>query len=262
MTRKFAVLGKPIAHSKSPVIHNAAFKKLNADASYGAIELGSGLEGFLSDHQDFDGFSVTMPLKDEAFRVSSRLDEMARATSSVNTLFKESGHWCGYNTDVYGIQRAISGVSLENTMVLGTGATARSAVVALLNLGATPKIWGRNPDRVAELAERYQIAAEFEISKCSESSLVISTLPALALDDHLAGIPEPSGTLLDVAYSPWPSKAAIHWGESGHAISGLEMLIWQAIAQQRIFAGNKLEEQLSGEDAVVEAVRAALSVAQ
>jgi shikimate dehydrogenase len=87
-------------------------------------------------------------------------------------------------------------------------------------------------------------------------------LPPRALDEHLGSISaKPNGLLLDVAYDPWPSKAAALWGPE-KTISGLEMLIWQAVGQQRLFAGNDLSEALNGEKELLLAVRSALDVAK
>lgn len=262
MTKKYAVLGKPISHSKSPVIHRAAFRFLNADSTYDSFELGEDLGLFLESHSEYSGFSVTMPLKDEAFRVSYELDDVAQATKSVNTLLHTPDGWQGHNTDVFGIQMAVRGFKAEKAVVLGAGATARSAVWALLSLGSEVSIWGRSADKTSDLASQYSIKFEDNIAETANYDLVISTLPAMALNEFIAQIPEPRGTLLDVAYQPWPSKAATHWGKQGKAISGIEMLLWQAIAQQRLFSGIGKGESLPNEDELVAAVRAALSMAQ
>jgi shikimate dehydrogenase len=262
MTEKFAVLGKPISHSKSPIIHRAAFEFLHSNATYESFELGENLAQFLESHSDYSGFSVTMPLKDEAFRVAGQLDDIAQATRSVNTLVRTPDGWRGHNTDVFGIQMAVQGCNAANAIVLGTGATARSAVWALLGLGLDVSLWGRSGNKTSDLASRYSIRVEDSIAAIAKFDLVVSTLPAMALDEYLEQIVKPKGTLLDVAYEPWPSKAATHWGMHGKAISGVEMLLWQAIAQQRIFAGLAKNESLQNEDELVAAVRVALSMAQ
>lgn len=262
MTRKYAVLGKPISHSKSPEIHQAALKFLNVDASYEAIELGEGLAMFLDEHTDYAGFSVTMPLKDEAYALASDLDEIARQTKSVNTLVKTENGWQGYNTDVYGIVRSLDGLETSKSLVLGTGATARSAIFALKQLGSDVSVWGRNPAQAAKLSEQFSVKSESEISAAPGFSVVVSTLPANTLDAYIGELEEPENNLLDVVYSPWPTPAAKLWLKRGVAVSGLEMLIWQAIAQQRLFAGLPLNSRLPNEDGMVAAVRAALEVAQ
>lgn len=262
MTKKYAVLGQPISHSKSPAIHRAIFEKLGVDSSYEAFELGEGLADFLQNHNDFAGFSVTMPLKDHAFELSQILDEAAKATSSVNTLLKTPTGWAGFNTDVFGLTQSLLNTDISNSLVLGTGATARSAIYALQKMGSKVSIWGRDSAKAVNLQNRFSLAIEAEIANAANYSAVISTLPAGSLDHYLNQIAEPSGTLLDISYYPWPSAAASHWLKRGKAISGLEMLIWQAIGQQRIFAGQPPESPLPDEVKLVAAARAAVSVAQ
>ncbi|MFM1783830.1 MAG: hypothetical protein RLZZ579_107, partial [Actinomycetota bacterium] len=222
MTKKFAVLGKPINHSKSPIIHSTIFSILGIDATYQAIELGDGLPEFLRSHTDFTGFSITMPLKDQAFAISQDLDEAARATRSVNTLLRYEDGWNGFNTDTFGIQMALKDADLSSVLVIGTGATARSAIVALRALSSNVKVWGRNQESSGSLAMEFSVEVAGNIAEASKSSAVVSTLPALALDGLLFQIVNPIGTLLDVAYHPWPSRAAEYWVKSGKAISGIE----------------------------------------
>ncbi len=262
MTKKFAVLGKPISHSKSPVIHKTILSSLGVDASYEAIELGDDLSEFLDAHSDFSGFSITMPLKDQAFANSTELDANAQASRSVNTLLKVAGGWSGYNTDPFGIHMALKKADLSSVLILGTGATARSAIVAVRNLTSDLRVWGRNHTSALALASEYGVRAAESLVEAGTCSTVVSTLPALALDGLLDQIRDPHGTLLDVAYYPWPSKAANHWTKSGNAVSGLEMLIWQAVMQQRIFSGDGPTSPLPNEEALVDAVRLALSVTQ
>lgn len=263
MTKRYAVLGSPIAHSKSPIIHGAAFGARNIDATYEAIEVADGLAGFMEQTgSNFQGFSVTMPLKSQALDFSQRADSLSIGTGSANTLIRTATGWDAFNTDVFGIQQAVSGLKFKTVSVLGTGATARSAIVAMQELGKEVIIWGRTQSSLKQLCAEFEIEQEPKLHKACEADLVISTLPPMALDDHLAELKtKPQGKLLDVAYDPWPSKAAEFWGEK-QTISGLEMLIWQAVGQQRLFAGNDLDEPLPAEKELVQNIRAALNMAK
>lgn len=194
MTKKYAVLGKPISHSKSPLIHKTAFRFQNLDSTYDSFEVGEDLGLFLDTHSDYSGFSVTMPLKDEAFQVARELDDISEATKSVNTLLRTPKGWQGYNTDVFGIQMAVQGCKVDKAIVLGTGATARSAVWALHSLGSEVSIWGRSFEKASELASQYSIKAEDSIASSADFDLVISTLPAMAMDDYLEQIRTPRNT--------------------------------------------------------------------
>lgn len=262
MTKKYAVLGKPISHSLSPIIHRTILSSLKIDASYDSFELGSGLNEFLNEHLDFSGFSVTMPLKDEALALSTTIDDGSKVSRSVNTLVKSHHGWVGFNTDIFGIQMSLRDADLSSVLVIGTGATSRSAIAALRHLTSNLKLWGRDQERALSLASEFGVGVAESVAEASDFSTVVSTLPALALDGSVSQIVNPKGTLLDVAYHPWPSKAAEHWSKSGTAISGLEMLIWQAVMQQRIFSGDGADSPLQNEGAIVDAVRKALSVAQ
>jgi shikimate dehydrogenase len=190
------------------------------------------------------------------------VDSLAIGSGAANTLIRTDSGWDAYNTDVFGIQMALAGRKFKTVSILGTGATARSAIVAMQELDKSVTVWGRNSAAIKQLTAEYEVGFEPLIHKAVRADLVIATLPPRALDEHLVGITaKPNGLLLDVAYDPWPSKAAALWGPE-RTISGLEMLIWQAVGQQRLFAGNDLSEALNGEKELLLAVRRALDVAK
>lgn len=262
MAKKFAVLGKPIEHSKSPIIHIAAYEKLGLDWTYERFELAeANLRGFI-EQTDFEGFSLTMPLKDKAFELYGSNDQSALRAHAVNTMYRVAGVWETYNTDVFGLMSALRGISFEEVAILGSGATARNALIAIreLNREARATILARNAEKAFELvsfANELGLTAEVPstTSVASAFDLTISTLPPSAdALSFLAG--EPSGTLLDVAYSPWPSSLASHWlASGGNVISGIEMLIWQAIAQIRIFVNGSVAEPLENEQELAMVMR-------
>lgn len=264
MTKQYAVLGSPIEHSKSPSIHSAAFNFSGYQASYKKLELAENLEGFVASLDDsWQGLSLTMPLKEQALALADRADTLAIATGAANTLIRTDSGWDAYNTDVFGIQKAVAGVKFKSVAVIGSGATARSAIVAMQELGKVVSIWGRNSATVKRLAAEFEINVFEKFYQAAAADLVISTLPAGALDEYLSELrTAPKGTLLDVAYHPWPSKAAERFNEAGQAISGLEMLVWQALAQQRLFRGNDLDEPLENEKGMVSAMRQAVEMAK
>lgn len=263
MTKRYAVLGSPITHSKSPTIHNAAFSALGVDAEYVSFEVNDHLQEFLAAQPaEFLGFSVTMPLKEQALNVAERVDSLAIGSGAANTLIRTDSGWDAYNTDVFGIQMALAGRKFKSVSILGTGATTRSAIVAMQELDKSISVWGRNSAAIKQLTSEYEISSEPLLHKAVKADLVIATLPSQALDEHLDSLnSKPNGLLLDVAYDPWPSKAANLWGAE-RTISGLDMLIWQAIGQQRLFAGNDLSEALNGEKELLLAIRRALDVAK
>jgi shikimate dehydrogenase len=277
MTRKFAVLGSPVAHSRSPKIHQAAYRVLNEDWSYSKHEVvRGGLNRFIQNEgSDYSGFSVTMPLKENAFSFASEVDDLAKATGAVNTLAKVDGAWIGFNTDVFGITQAVSAKTSKNitrSLIVGSGATAASAVVAISQLAPQSilRISARNKKSRGELVKFAQALglkakpAFFFTSELQAADLVVSTLPGQALDDVAQKLStrkgfRPQGVLLDVAYEPWPSKIAQVWSSRGSIVtSGKDMLVWQALAQIRIFKFGNPQQALPNEVAVLEAMRIAV----
>lgn len=262
MTSTYAVLGSPISHSLSPLIHRAAFEFQGIEATYEAIEVGQNLLDFLANRTEA-GFSITMPLKEQALSIANRADSLSIAANSANTLIRTEEGFDAYNTDVFGIQKALAGCSGKEVAVFGTGATARSAIIAMLEKDKRVAIWGRSSEKARLLALEFNIEIIDKLYVGATFPIVISTLPPHGLDEYLASIrTAPDSTLLDVAYNPWPSMAAELWGKSGKVVSGLEMLIWQAVAQQRLFAGLEIDESLKDEAGLVKAIKAALKMAK
>ena len=240
MVKQFAVLGSPITHSKSPAIHLAAYRALGFNWGYDRFEVNEADFDTFVRNTRLDGASLTMPLKAIAFERFGSKNEVGRLARAVNTLVLEGDTFRGFNTDVFGLQKALEGSTFDSALVLGSGATARNALIAisLINAEAAVSIRARNATSLADLVTfGRQLGLQVSDAKDSRKNhdLVISTLPPkVAEPDWIAG--QTQGTLLDVAYNPWPSELAKHWSSfGGNVVSGLEMLIWQAIAQIRIF---------------------------
>jgi shikimate dehydrogenase len=239
LIQKFGVLGSPIAHSLSPAIHNAAFELLGRAAEYVLVDTANLEEWFAMNAHEFAGLSLTMPLKEQAFAHATWVDEVALATKSINTMVPTAQGWAAYNTDPAGISYAISKnprfSAAGAATIIGTGATARSAAYSLQNLGLEVCVWGRNHSKAEEVAQlgRGRVLSDFEVA--IDSQFLISTLPMGVLGQLLPTGFAPKGVLLDVGYRPWPTPGAQVWMQNGEAISGLEMLIGQALVAQRIF---------------------------
>jgi shikimate dehydrogenase len=253
------VLGSPIAHSLSPVLHRAAYRSLGlADWRYDAFDVPDAecLERFVATCDDYwAGQSLTMPLKRVVQPLLGRLSTVATATGSVNTvLFTDSG-LAGDNTDVEGLVQALAEAGchrVSHAVVIGGGATAASAVAALGRLGcASPQVVVRAPERAAAV-----VAAGAALDLTAQvhpwdaapqllagADVVVSTVPepgqrAVATAIRAAGTP--SAVLLDVTYQPWPTPAARAWRErGGTAVGGFAMLLHQAVAQVRLMTGQE-----------------------
>jgi shikimate dehydrogenase len=251
-SRRAAVLGKPVAHSLSPALHRAAYASLGLDWSYDAIEVDAAqLAGFLAGLDDsWAGLSLTMPLKEEAARLLDDVDPVARTLRSVNTVLPGPGGWRGANTDVYGMTQALTLAGLreapESAVILGAGATARSAVAALAALG-TPSVTvcARRTEAAADVAD---LVRELGMAATTadltpdlalvRASVVVSTLPGDAAAPWAAIGWAGTGVLLDVSYHPWPTPLSASWG-SGSVASGRDLLLWQAVEQVRLMTGRE-----------------------
>lgn len=275
---RLAVLGSPIAHSKSPALHGAAHRLLGLeDRSYERIEVpAGGLAGFLAGRgRGWRGLSVTMPLKAEALAAADEPSELARLTGAANTLVfatpEPDASIRADNTDVRGIAEAIreAGIAApERVEVLGAGATAGSALAAAAELGAREAlVLARSAERAEpalRLARRLGLDADFaELAAWGAApapDLVLSALPAPAsaeLDPPASRLA--ASALFDVVYAPWPSPLGARWRDGGRPIaSGEAMLLHQAVEQARQFAG--IAEGWPGADRaeLAAAMRAAL----
>ena len=270
MTTRLAVLGSPIAHSKSPLLHAAAYAELGLDWQYEAIEVtGDALAPFVASlSSEWRGLSLTMPLKRDVLPLLASADQLVSVTGAANTVLL-GDRIRGFNTDVYGITEAFraAGVhSLTRVQILGGGATAASALAAAAQLGATSaEVRLRNPLRVGTLDQfgvDLGIPIEFralDLPEHATPDAVISTLPGHV--EHTAAFSSAtreSALLFDVAYDPWPSTLASTW--LGPVISGLEMLTLQALAQVRVFVNGDPEIPLANESAVLAAMTRAVAL--
>ena len=271
--KHLAVVGSPISHSKSPAIHAAAYRVLKLDWNYSAIEVAKGqLQTWLGSlGEDWQGVSVTAPLKEEAAQFAAT--DLVKVLGSANTLVRSVSGWAAHNTDVFGIVQAIRNAGLlevKSVTIVGSGATAKSALAAVAELYPDAKLTlaARNQDALPKLANfalhafKYEVKATTNIAAAlSKSDLVISTLPAGALDEYArrlrkSWLHKPRGLLFDVAYEPWPSEAAKLWADANlPVIAGIDMLLWQAIAQIRLFTSGSVDTELYNEAAIMHAMR-------
>lgn len=263
--RRAAVLGTPIRHSLSPVLHQAAYAALGLTGwHYEAIECDEDALAGLVDGlgPQWAGLSLTMPLKRVALAVADDVSALAAAVGAANTLLLGTpGGRRAENTDVAGILAALREGGLERggtAVVLGAGGTAQAAIAALRDLGQlTPTVLVRDPARTTELraaAERLGvrpvIRGGLPDADLPAADVIISTLPSGAADPVRPRHWEPGTVVLDVVYAPWPTPFAAAAQAGGcRVVSGLAVLLHQAAAQVDL---------MTGLDAPVPAMRAAL----
>ncbi|CAH0147891.1 Shikimate dehydrogenase (NADP(+)) [Microbacterium oxydans] len=266
---RLAVWGDPIAHSKSPALHAAAYDVLGLDWEYERRQVSAAEFAGVLDSLDssWRGLSLTMPLKEEAFRAAAARDRHAALTGAVNTLLL-GPEIAGFNTDVGGIVDALAEADVtdvRSVRILGAGATAASAVVAVAEIGAREvDVRARRPQRAAGLVElggHLQVAVTCDALSAPTTpvDLTIATLPSgTELDGDLAErLASDGGVLFDAAYAPWPSALASVWGDRP-VISGLGMLLHQAVRQIRVFRHGDPVVELPDEARILAAMRAAL----
>lgn len=250
--RRAAVLGHPITHSLSPVLHRAAYHALGLPWSYDALDVSEAdLPGFLSNlDASWVGLSLTMPLKRSVLPLIDAVDPVAQQVGSVNTVVISNGDRLGYNTDVAGIGETLkdagAGEFPGDVVILGAGATAASALAAIVEL--RPRRVRICARRSTESAKLEHLAGELGLNaqawpwsaagQSLASEIVISTLPGDAAAQFAPQIPPGPGLLLDTTYSPWPTTMAKAWqGMGGTVAPGYRMLLWQAAMQVELMTG-------------------------
>ena len=261
MTMWVAVIGSPIVHSLSPVIHRAAWEQLGIDGwEYRRAEVTEeSLPTFIGQlDESFCGLSVTMPCKQAVMPLLDAIDPLASAVGAVNTVVPSAGMLAGFNTDVTGIASAIrracsrSGVSVPSSaLVLGARATASSALAALGELGiTTTTVAARRfggPGSVISAASRLGVSVEQVMwsdvsavaSAAARADVLISTLPA-GVADPIASRLAPRGgqVLLDVIYSPRDTALRTTFEKAGGVVAeGTDMLVYQGAAQVQLMTG-------------------------
>jgi shikimate dehydrogenase len=258
-----AVVGRPITHSLSPLLHRAAYAALGlTDWTYDALDLGADelpvLVAGLG--EEWRGFSVTMPCKQAAVAAADVVEPLPALLGAANTLVRtEQGGWRAENTDVTGVGMALQLAGVDRVpaaAILGAGGTASAAAVALAELGAEHvDVVVRDPARAADLVRVLDVlGVRSTVGRFAEAALeapvVVSTVPVEG-QPVVAGLPwRAAQTVLDVLYAPWPTPLAERVAAAGGTVvGGLEVLFWQATVQV---------ELMTGRPAPIAAMRAAL----
>ncbi|TWG08412.1 shikimate dehydrogenase [Saccharopolyspora dendranthemae] len=250
------MLGKPVEHSLSPVLHGAAYDALGLPWTYERVEADAErlVELVAELGPEWAGLSVTMPGKRAALRVADEVAERADAVGAANTLVhRADGSWFADCTDVDGVSGAlrVAGgfTGGRSGLILGAGGTAVAALAAFADLGlAEATLAVREPARAAEAleaAERIGLRVRVErlgaislADAATSHDVVVSTLPAGAVDPHAADLAK-SACVLDVVYHPWPTPLAeAVEAVGGRLATGLDMLLHQAFGQVEHFTGS------------------------
>ena len=270
----FAVLGNPIAHSKSPMIHKILFDVSGFDGVYTAFDMPSERIAaelpFLKRH--FRGLNCTLPLKELIIPYLDDLDDQARLYGSVNTVHNMDGRLIGYSTDGYGVQKTFedSGVSLKDASVLvvGSGGVARVCAFESIQSGAKVTIAARSKDKADLIAQeiRQKLGADVSINDINGISGhydVLMQCTPVGMSTTTSAMPvgqdviEKTDVVFDTIYSPVVTPlldAAQRLGKK--TIGGISMLVYQAAMAQTIWTGHVFTQPEM--DKVFAAVRAGL----
>ena len=258
VVRRAGVVGSPVEHSLSPVLHEAAYGELGlAGWSYGKYECSAeDLAGLVEGlGPEWAGLSVTMPGKRAALALASGHTERALAVGAANTLVhREDGGWDADCTDVAGVTgalRAAGGfVGGSRGLLLGAGGTAAAALAGFAELGLSEVMLAvREPTRASEALETARgVGLRVRVERldtvdlgaaAAASDVVVSTLPAGAVDADVAERLARASCLLDVVYHPWPTPLATAVQRAGGGLgTGLDMLLHQAFGQVEQFTGH------------------------
>ena len=246
------VLGSPISHSLSPLLHNTIYDFLGLDAIYRAYEVASGdLKHFLDDEgSSLNCLSLTMPLKEEALTIAGSVSDISLQIQSGNTLHKVRGIWQLTSTDVEGFTHALKFNNRDakgNVLIIGAGATARAVIAACDGVSEKITVVNRSSDR--ELAIRksgprsdiyftsWESTIDFE-----DFNLVVNTTPGNTAAVFVDQVQSVSSTYFEVLYNPWPTQLLAQWRKvGGFGIDGLDLLIHQAISQASIFTSRPID---------------------
>ncbi len=246
MIHKMAVLGFPIEHSLSPIIHSKAMDILGISGSYERFSVNEGeLATFLESHEypEWRGFSLTMPLKEEGFRLSEPRDDACKLTQVANTLVKSTKGWLSYNTDVSGFRFLLEDKEYKSVSILGTGGTARAALFAVKREVDVIEIYRRNAKNDAlclNINPNVVFREWHELSDAFNNQLVVNATAASA-NEEIRSYGRQVPIAIDATYAPWPPPL-LAFQEKSMYFSGKDLLVAQALDQISLFHNLTLDK--------------------
>ncbi|OKL50010.1 shikimate dehydrogenase family protein [Boudabousia marimammalium] len=254
MLRRYAVIGHPVSHSLSPVIHEAGYRALGIEAEFVTHDV-SDLDSEWPEISYYDGLAVTTPLKQQILQYCDVIEPMAKGIGAVNTVINAGGIITGLNTDVYGIVTAIrvktKRAHFSNMVILGGRASASSALAAsgelgrpnltviarsLSGPGTVSQASSRLGVRITPLPWRMTEAAKRALGA---ADLVFSTVPNGVADSLCEGLePRPDAVYMEASYADAPSCLSRTFAEAGATVvHGTEMLLYQGLQQFALMTG-------------------------
>ena len=244
----FAIFGNPVSHSKSPLMHNLAFKGLGFDACYARYKLENGKklkETFFA--LGLQGINITVPHKEHAFNACDVLDPFAKKVGAVNTIVQKDGKLHGYNTDAPGFLKAISEFKeIKTVLFLGAGGTAQSTSSILRDEGYEVTLLNRSADRLKKFEANGFETYTFDTFKAKKYDLVINMTSAGLEDDSLPAPIDILNTVIptakacvDVNYGKETAFLKLCKSHKKPVKDGSDMLLYQGIIAFEYFTNNK-----------------------
>ncbi|RJR47008.1 MAG: shikimate dehydrogenase [Desulfobacteraceae bacterium] len=254
----FGIIGNPLAHSLSPLMHNAAYKEMGVDGYYAPFETDDLRKTInMIRERNVRGVSVTLPFKESVLPLMDDLESDAVRIGSVNTITNRNGRLLGSNTDWKGLIQDLRGrfqIRGKTIAVLGAGGAARAALYAVLLEGGNPVVVNRTPVRGEKLAGDFGCAFHplSEIAELRASGLINTT--SVGMMPHEGQSPVPACTLgrfrwvMDIVYNPQRTKLLEKAGERGcETVNGIGMFVNQGAEQIRLWTGRAAPRELMRE---------------
>ena len=258
---KYTIFGNPVAHSKSPQMHNAGFKTLNIDALYDKTHLedGSTIKNVFLEN-NIKGANITVPHKEDAFKNADEIRGLANDIGAVNTFINENGKVIAYNTDAPGFMKAIEEFGkINNAIILGAGGTAKAIAVAFKNAGIKTTVLNRSSNRLEFFNNLDCTTYDWDTFKIGKYDLVVNSTSAGLKEDHypapieiVENILDNSTNAIDCIYGKMTPFLQLAKEKELRYKDGEDMLLYQGVIAFELFAGVKADDEL------VEAMRRGL----
>ncbi|MGQ9689368.1 MAG: shikimate dehydrogenase [Desulfobaccales bacterium] len=247
-TQVYGLLGRPVAHSLSPAMHNAAFRELGINAVYVAFPVRDlvlavgGLRGL-----EIGGASVTIPFKEEIIPLLDEIDPQAVKIGAVNTVVNRDGRLVGYNTDWLGALRALEGqtaIAGRKCLILGAGGAARAIAFALVEKGGRVAVSDLEAEKALTLARQMGLEAAAPDYVAEYPADILINATPVGMEPQTENLPIDPETLsrfqvvMDIVYKPLETRLLREArGRGCQVIDGLQMLIHQGAAQFELWTG-------------------------
>jgi shikimate dehydrogenase len=244
---KFCVIGQPITHSKSPVLHEAGFSEMGIEATFSAIEIfPENLKNWIEQEaKNYHGIAITIPHKEKLLSLVDQVSEAAEKIGAINTLYWQENMLLGTNTDALGVLKAIQTEVLHITgkkvLILGAGGAARAAIFAMQTAGADIFLWNRTVTKAQKLSEELGIDFIPDMAEINSDEIdIVINATSVGLKEWKSPLDPkffaPHQYVFDMVYDPLETRFLSEAGEADATIiTGEKMLVHQAVEQFRLW---------------------------